>query len=99
MAWWLGIVVGAGVMGIHALLRVLTHWWAVRRADGRRFLLFELGGLGVRMVLVLSAVGLILAFVPVHEGAFVGTVLFLLLLSMAVELRLVVRRIDRGALD
>jgi hypothetical protein len=99
MAWWLGIVIGTGVMVAHTLLRVFTHRWAVHRTDGQAFLLFELGGLGVRMTLVLSAVGLVLAFVPVHEAAFVGTVLLLLLLSMAVEIRFVMRQVDRGALD
>ena len=95
MAWWLGIAIGVGVMAGHALLRVCTHWWAARWGEEKAFLLFELGGLGVRMVLVISAV---LALAPVHEGAFVGTVLLLLILSMAVEVRLVVQQIDRGAL-
>lgn len=99
MAWWLGIVIGLGVMTGHMLLRHLTHRWAARRAESRTFLLFELGGMGVRMVLVLSAVGLVLAFVPVPKAAFVGTVIVLLIVSMIAEVRRVVHYIDRGALE
>jgi len=98
MGLWFGIAGGVSVMAGHTLLRILTHRWALRRSEGRTFLLFELGGLGIRMALVLGAVGLVLAFVPVHEAAFVGTVLLLLVVSMVVEVRLIVRRIDQGAL-
>lgn len=97
--WWISIGVGVAVMVGHAALRVLTHRLALRQTDRRSFLLFELGGLGARMVLVLGAVTLVLAFIPVRKGAFVGTVLFLLLLSMLFELRLVLRQLDREALE
>jgi hypothetical protein len=40
----------------------------------------------------------VLLYAPVHETAFVGTVLVLLIVSMIVELRLVLRRMDRGNL-
>ena len=56
------------------------------------FVAVELGGLAVRLVGVLAAVALVLALVPVHTGAFVGTVLTLLALSIAVEAALVARR-------
>lgn len=92
MAWWLGIGVGVGVMCGYAALRLWIHRCARRRPDVRSFLLVELGGLAGRMVLVLSAVGLVLAFVPVHPEAFVATVLALLVLSIAVETALVARR-------
>lgn len=99
MAWWLGIGIGIGLMGGHAALRLLTHRLALRRADAHSFLLFELGGLGGRMVLLLCAVALVLTLVPVDEAAFVGTVLLLLVISLIVEVRLVVRHLNRDALS
>jgi len=91
MDWWLGVATGVAVMGGHALLRVLTHHLALRQGDRQRFLVIELSGLGVRMLALLGAVALILTLVPIHEEAFVGAVLLLLVLSIAVETRLLFR--------
>jgi hypothetical protein len=98
LTWWLSIGAGIGVIGGHAALRVLTHSLALSRSTRSAFLLFELGGLGARMALVFGAVAGVLLYAPVHETAFVGTVLVLLIVSMIVELRLVLRRMDRGNL-
>jgi hypothetical protein len=94
MGWWLGIGVGVGVMGGYAALRLWLRRLARRRPHVSTFVAVELGGLAVRMMGVLGAVGLVLALVPVHAGAFVGTVLALLALSIAVETALVARRAD-----
>lgn len=98
LSWWLGIGIGVGLIGLHAAARVLTHRFALRASGRHAFLLVELGGLGGRMALVFGAVGLILLYVPVHEGAFVVTVIVLLIASMIIETRLIVRRLDRGSL-
>lgn len=98
LSWWLSIGIGVGVIGVHAAARILTHRVALRASDRRTFLLVELGGLGGRMALVFGAVALILLFAPVHAGAFVGTVIVLLIVSMIVETGLIVRHMDRGAL-
>jgi general stress protein CsbA len=50
------------------------------------------------MALVFGAVALVLLYAPVHEEAFVGTVLALLVVSMGVETRLILRRMDQGTL-
>ncbi|PSQ93718.1 MAG: hypothetical protein BRD30_01265, partial [Bacteroidetes bacterium QH_2_63_10] len=47
---------------------------------------------------LLVGVALGLAYAPVHEGAFIATVLVLLILSMSVEARTVIRRMDAGTL-
>ncbi len=98
LSWWLGIGVGIGVMGGHAALRAVTHRLALRRSTQRAFLLVELGGLGGRMVLLFGAVAFILLYIPVHQGAFVGTVLLLLVASMVFEVYLIFRHLDRNAL-
>lgn len=51
------------------------------------------------MALVFGAVLLVLLYVPVHTTAFVGTVIALLVLSTVVEARVIVRRMDQGALE
>jgi hypothetical protein len=98
LTWWLSIAAGGLVMGGHAALRVLTHRLALTRSTRRAFLLLELGGLGARMALVFGAVALVLLLVPVHKAAFVGTVLALLVVSTGMEVRLILRRMERGDL-
>ncbi|MFB6099443.1 MAG: hypothetical protein ABEK84_10095 [Salinibacter sp.] len=98
-SWSLGIGLGILVIGLHASMRMLTHYLSFRTSDQYTFLFLELGGLGGRMMIVFGAVALVLLFVPVHAVAFVGTVLLLLVLSMVVETRLIARRTDRNALE
>lgn len=86
-------------MAVHAVLRMLVHRFALRQSDRRAFLLLELGGMGARMALVFGAVALGLLYAPLHEAAFVGTVLALLVLSMIIEARFILHRMDRGSLQ
>ncbi len=98
-AWWLGILLGIGVIGLHAALRILAHLFAFRMSDHRTFVFLELGGLAGRMMVVFGAVALVLLFVPVHPVAFVATVLLLLILSMGGETYFFARQPDRGTLE
>lgn len=95
---WVGIGAGIATIGLHAGTRLFTHYLSLRTSDRKLFLLVELGGLGGRMVLVFGVVVLVLLYVPVHEIAYVSTVIVLLLGSMVVEVRLIVRRMDQGTL-
>lgn len=97
-SWWLGIALGTGVIGLHAGARLLTHRFALQASDRRTFLWLELGGLAGRMALVFGAVALVLLVLEVNRVAFVSTVIALLIVSMGVETRLIVRRMERGAL-
>jgi len=92
MNGWLGAAVGIAVMAGHTILRVVTHRLSRRSSRTRSLLVLELGGLGLRMVLLLGVVTLILAFTAVHKEAFAGTVLMLLVLSLVAELRTFWRR-------
>ena len=94
MAWWLGIGAGLGLMSVYAALRLVTHRLARARSDLHTFTLVELGGLGGRMLTILIAAAIVLAFAPVSPVAFVATVLSLLVLSIAIETVLVLRRTD-----
>ena len=90
---------GIGVVGLHAAARGVTHHLARRETGRQNFFALELGGVGARMALVFGAVLLVLLYVPVHTTAFVGTVIALLVLSTVVEARVIVRRMDQGALE
>ena len=96
-AWWLGIGLGIGVVGLHTAGRVLAHYFSFRVPDQGAFLLLEMGGLGVRMFVVFGAVVLVLLFVPVHPVAFVATVILLLTLGMTMETYLIARRMDQDS--
>lgn len=98
LTWWLSIGAGGLVIGAHAAFRVFTHRLALRCSARRTFLLAELGGLGARMMIAFVGVALGLAYAPVHEGIFVGTVLVLLVLSMGIETHAIFRRMDTGTL-
>lgn len=98
MSWWLGIGAGTLVVGGHAALRLVAHRLALGASGRRTFLLFELGGLGVRMGLVFGAVALVLLFLPVHTVTFVATVIVLLVLSMIIETCRILRQMERGTL-
>lgn len=95
---WLGIAVGVGVVALHAATRIFTHHLALRAPNRQEFVVWELGGLSGRMALVFCAVAVILLYAPVHAVSFTSTVLVLLLLSMVVEVRLIVRAMDRGTM-
>lgn len=95
---WLGVLLGAGILGVYVGARLLTHRLSVRAYDHRTFLWVEIGGLLARMSFVFGAVALVLLFLEVHEIAFVSTVIVLLVASMGVETRLIIRKMDRGSL-
>lgn len=90
-SWWLGLGLGVGVVGLHAVVRRLAHRFARQASDKRTFLLWELGGLGARMMVVLGLVALVLLSVPVCRVTFVATVVFLLLLSLGAEMLFLAR--------
>lgn len=89
-------MVGIGVMAVHAALRLLTHRVA-GRYSGTAFLVVELGGLGGRMLLLMGAVALVLLCTRVPKIPFVGTVLLILVLSIIVETRLILREEPSGS--
>jgi len=93
-SWWLGIGLGIGVMGLHAAGRALVHYVSSLASDQGTFLLLEIGGLGVRMFVVLGGVALVLLFVPAHPVPFVGTVAALLILGVVMDTYSVAHRMD-----
>jgi len=95
-SWWLGLGLGVGVVGLHAAVRRIAHHFAQRASDQRTFLLWEIGGLGARMTVVLGTVALVLLSVPVNRVTFVATVVFLLVLTLGSEVLILARRWGEG---
>lgn len=83
---WLGAAVGLAVMAVYTIIRVVTHRWSRQSSQTRSLLILELGGLGLRMVLLLGVVTLVFACTSVHKKAFAGTVLVLLVLSLIFDI-------------
>jgi uncharacterized membrane protein YqjE len=92
MDGWLAAAVGIVVMAGHAALRVFTHRLSRRASNVHAALRLEVGGLVLRMLLLLAGMVLVLAFTSIHEKAFAGTVLALLVLSLIVEIWMFSRR-------
>lgn len=85
-AVWTGVVAGAAVTVTYVGLRRWMRRMA-RRADATpRALRLTIGGMVVRMGVVLSLAVLLLAMAPVHDAAFGATLAGGLVLSLAVEL-------------
>ena len=73
--------------------------WTVKAAAGLapdRGTHLILGGMTVRMLLVLAAFALVIATVPVHRIAFVGGLGLLFVAGLAAEVALVLGRSDRS---
>ena len=62
------------------------------RQNDQRFMLIFLGGMMARLAAAIVLVMLVLALVEVQTGAFIGTLLFVFLLGLVVEVSMVHRR-------
>lgn len=89
--WW-SIALGAGIGAVYGGAAFLTHRLAFRFQDNR-FTAIVLGGMLLRMVLLLAVVVLVVALVPIHAASFLIALVAVLLLSLALELMAVLRRI------
>lgn len=61
------------------------------REKGQRFMTIFLGGMAGRFVGLLLVVGLLVAFVPLRAGVFLGLLIPLLVLFMVLEVMFVMR--------
>lgn len=81
---WLSIGLG-GVLGV---LYYAASLWTHRRAmrsRRRRFMLVFLGGMAVRMTVVLASIVLIVVLLPVREHAFLGTFIVVFVCGVVLE--------------
>lgn len=84
----LALLIGClyGVMLFVTLRRAL-------RETGQRMMVIFLGGMLVRFVVLLLAVGIVVALVPVRAAIFLGVLVPLLIILIALEVASVMRRV------
>jgi hypothetical protein len=92
-------------IGLAALLGTgygLSVWLVTQRAlreSGNRFMAIFVGGLLARLVALLIAVGLVVAFVPVDALTFLAVLVPLLLLAIGLEVWVVARSLGQSGND
>lgn len=87
----LGLIVGVGLSGLHAAAG-LVIWRRARPRPDDEFYKLVLGGLGVRMALLLGALVLVLWLAPFPETVFLGALLATFVLGLGVEVYHMARR-------
>jgi hypothetical protein len=86
---WESFAWGAGLGLAYSAVSYLMVRFALR--NPRLFMLVALGGMGLRIMLALSAVTLILVFAGVEPLAFVGSFFLIFIAGLAVELVVLAR--------
>ena len=87
---WLGVVLGTLLGALNAAASLAL----VRLARGRAQVAFAkivLGGMSVRLLVLLAAVSAVLVALPVHTTAFVGSLFVTFVAGLAAELLLLQR--------
>lgn len=87
---WLSVLLGVGLGSLHGLTGRLVNRIA-RRYDDARFLRVALGGLVVRLMLVLMLFAIVLAAFPVRRLPLAGAFLLTVFAGLAAEVRSVHR--------
>lgn len=94
----LGLALGAALGAANAAASY-GLWRVARRMSQAGFLKVYFGGMLARLTFALAFVVAIVALTPVHQGAFVGSLLGAFVLGLIAETALVIRSIPRaGAL-
>ena len=91
---WAGLACGVGL----ALVNGLIVWWSIQWTWNRRPELFVkvfLGGMALRLVLVVVASAVLLMVTPIHPGYFVAGLATTYILIQIIEIAAVVRRSER----
>lgn len=83
-----GIALGVG----YALVAYLTHRLALTFGKGQRFLVIVMGGMLLRMVLLLGAAGAMLALMPLQVLPFAAALVVALFVGLLLDL-VVLRRV------
>lgn len=92
------LLLGALLGAANAVSALGVARWTTRMEAAPAIKLF-LGAMGLRMLLTLAAVAAVVAFVPVHRGAFVAGLGVLVAAGLAVEVFFVLGRTSSGTLQ
>jgi uncharacterized membrane protein YdfJ with MMPL/SSD domain len=87
----LGLIVGAALGAANAVASYLLYRRA-RTRPSKAFYKLVLGGMGVRMAVVLVTVALVVGLAPVDVSAFIGALLAAFVIGLAIDIVLIARR-------
>lgn len=96
------VLLSAGLAALLGIGYGLSVWLVTQRAlreTGNRFMAIFVGGLLARLVALLVAVGVIVAFVPVEPLTFLAILVPLLFLAIGLEVWVVTRRLGQPGND
>jgi hypothetical protein len=91
----LGLALGGGLGLANAVASYILYRLARTRPAGA-FYKIALGGMGVRMAVVLVTVALVVGLAPVDVSAFIGALLAVFVVGLAVDVVLIARRPARN---
>lgn len=92
---WLSVGLGAGVGLLYGALALIGYWLALR-STGTRFMAFAVGGMLVRMAVLLVVVLAVATWVPLHAVGFTVTLVGVIVASLVIEVVVVVRWLRAG---
>lgn len=88
---WEGVIAGVAVASLNGLAAWMLIRWAFDR-DNQLFVLAVLGGMGVRMALVVAVSVGVFKFTPLPAGAYLGGLIVAFLVFQVLEIALLLRR-------
>lgn len=93
LTWWEGVATGVLLASLHLFLQHWTARIAARTETHQAFVTVILGGMTLRILLMLGLAALVLALTPVRPAPFVVTLLVLLFGSLLAHMRHAARRL------
>ncbi len=88
---WEGVIAGVAVAAANGLAAWLLIRWAFER-DNQIFVLAVLGGMGVRLALVVAVSVGVFTFTRLPAGAYLGGLIVAFLVFQVLEIALLLRR-------
>lgn len=88
---WEGLIAGVAVAGANGLAAWLLIRWAFEK-DNQVFVLAVLGGMGVRLALVVAISVGVFKFTQLPAGAYLGGLIAAFLVFQVLEIALLLRR-------
>lgn len=87
---WLSIGLGIGIGVLYGALALVGYRYALR-SRGTRFMAFAVGGMLVRMVVLLVVVLAVAMWIPLHAMGFTVALVSVVVMSLIVEVVTVLR--------
>lgn len=91
---WTGAILGIAVAALNGLGAWLIMRWALNK-DSLTFMKFTLGGMVGRFLLVGALSALLLIYITMHKGFYVGGLMITYVIFQSLEVRLLLKKKKR----